>query len=593
MKKIFTLLFLFLMVGSASAQDKWFNFLRKGTLSDDPVSGNFTNFTGRFGRTNKDEKGVVVDDPKDGQPALYLTSIAFNYQEPLVDNEGNPVLDADGQPEYQNYYQKEDGTLVDAIQDWDTQFHVSIPHKFKSGQKFKLKFSARADKPVTIYAQAQSLPGNYLGELSLTNGNAQNLTEEWQTFEYVGADGEGEDALDGMQTISFNCNTNKNEVINFYFRFEEFSCDIADVSEDESTIKRESLKYPVPAIEQETSFKLDMTPMVETLGIDNLEDFLDDYTMKMRVITTVDEKTVVGYSDNIQPTTGAYIGSNGSMLYEEGGVSLYFPEEGISDNEATLTFFNVNLNLTKGNIVKSRILFEKQNWNYAYDLMLMSQEDYDDPNSGISGVIYSWESPDGTPVETGGKATFEGGDEGENRINYKNTAQGVDYYTLSLNGKKANIDDEGYEKNCTPRIIITIDGMFYGGEEIQMTAYTNKNDASKRSTPFFKFENGTTLVDDTKDFIDLGIVGNTEPVTNTYEVPAEAMGSKWFKMSRSQSATNLFITKFVIVSNGASGVSEVKQVKVGNGFVYNLDGQRVDDSYKGIVIKNGQKFIQR
>ena len=71
------------------------------------------------------------------------------------------------------------------------------------------------------------------------------------------------------------------------------------------------------------------------------------------------------------------------------------------------------------------------------------------------------------------------------------------------------------------------------------------------------------------------------------------MGSKWFKMSRSQTATNLFITKLVIVSNGATGVSEVKQVKVGNGFVYNLDGQRVDDSYKGLVIKNGQKFIQK
>lgn len=63
-------------------------------------------------------------------------------------------------------------------------------------------------------------------------------------------------------------------------------------------------------------------------------------------------------------------------------------------------------------------------------------------------MVYSWESPEGTAVETGGKATFEGGDEGENRVNYKNTAQGVDYYTLSLNGKKANIDDEGYEKNC-------------------------------------------------------------------------------------------------------------------------------------------------
>ena len=88
MKKILTLLFALLMVGTASAQDKWFNFLRNGTLSEDPV-GNFTNFTGRFGKTNKDEKGVVVDDPVDGQPALTLTTIAFNYQEEILDDEGD------------------------------------------------------------------------------------------------------------------------------------------------------------------------------------------------------------------------------------------------------------------------------------------------------------------------------------------------------------------------------------------------------------------------------------------------------------------------------------------------------------------------
>lgn len=588
MKKIFTLLMLFLMAGSVSAQDKWFNFLRKGTLSDDPVSSNFTNFTGRFGKTNKDEKGVVVDDPVDGQPALTLTSIAFNYQEPVVDEDGQPVLDADGQPTYRNYYKKEDGTLVDAIQDWDTQFHVSIPHKFTSGQKFRLKFSARADKPVTIYSQAQSLPGNYLDNLWFNI----DLTEEWKDFVYEG-DGDGVDAIDGMQTVSFNCNTNKSEVITFYFRFDEFSCDIADASEDERTLKRENLKYPVPAVDQESSFKLDMTPMAETLGIENLAAFLNDYTMKLRVLTTVDEKTVAGYSGAVQPTTGALIDSNGSMVDEEKGISLYFPEEGVNGNEATLTFFNVDMNLGKGSMVKTRILFENQNWFYAYDLMLMTQEDYDNPNAGSSGVIYSWESPDGTPIETGGKATFEGGDEGENRVNYKNTAQYVDYYTLSLNGKKSYIDEDGYEKNCTPRVIITLDAVFYGGEEIQVTAYTNKNDASKRSTPFFKFENGTTLFDDTKDFIDLGIAGNTEPVTNTYEVPAEAMGSKWFKMSRSQTATNLFITKLVIVGNAATGITEVKQVKVDDGFAYNLAGHRVDASYKGLVIKNGQKFIQQ
>ncbi len=587
MKKIFTLLFAFLMAGTASAQDKWFNFLRNGTLSEDPVGGKFTNFTGRFGAIGTDDKGVVVDDPVDGKPALTLTTIAFNYQEPILDDEGNPVLDSDDNPTYIDYYKKEDGTLLSAIDDWATQFHVTIPHKFKAGEKFKLKFSARADKPVGIYAQAQSMPGNYLDNLNLY----QDLTEEWQTFEYEGADGEGENAIDGMQTVSFNCNTNKTEFITIYFRFDEFCCERANTSEDERTLKRENLKYPVPEVNKEATFKLDMTPLVETLGIEDLAAFLHENSMKLRVITTEDDKTVVSYPASAQPTEGAYIDANGSMTYDESGVCIYMPEDGINGNEVTVTLLNVDLALEKGKTVKSRILFEKNDWFYAYDLLLMTPEDYENPNGGSSGVIYSWESPDGTAIETGGKATFEGGDVGENRINYKNTAQGVDYYTLSLNGKKDNIDDEEYQKNCSPRIIITLDDMFYGGEEIQVTAFTNKNDVTKLSTPFFKFENGTELSDDSKTYTDLGVVGNTEPATNTYEVPADAIGSKWFKMSRSKTSTNLFITKLVILGNASTGISEVKQVKVYDNKVYNLAGQLVDDSYKGLVIKNGQKFM--
>jgi hypothetical protein len=44
---------------------------------------------------------------------------------------------------------------------------------------------------------------------------------------------------------------------------------------------------------------------------------------------------------------------------------------------------------------------------------------------------------------------------------------------------------------------------------------------------------------------------------------------------------------------GAAGIQAVKAAKVGNGFIYNLAGQRVDANYKGVVIKDGQKIIQR
>lgn len=42
-----------------------------------------------------------------------------------------------------------------------------------------------------------------------------------------------------------------------------------------------------------------------------------------------------------------------------------------------------------------------------------------------------------------------------------------------------------------------------------------------------------------------------------------------------------------------AGIKTVKTAKAGNGLIYNLAGQRVDDSYKGLVIKNGQKMIQK
>lgn len=42
-----------------------------------------------------------------------------------------------------------------------------------------------------------------------------------------------------------------------------------------------------------------------------------------------------------------------------------------------------------------------------------------------------------------------------------------------------------------------------------------------------------------------------------------------------------------------AGVSTVKAAKAANGLIYNLAGQRVDKNYKGLVIKDGKKTIQR
>ena len=44
---------------------------------------------------------------------------------------------------------------------------------------------------------------------------------------------------------------------------------------------------------------------------------------------------------------------------------------------------------------------------------------------------------------------------------------------------------------------------------------------------------------------------------------------------------------------GETAIQSVKKAAKANGAIYNLAGQKVNASYKGIVIKDGKKFIQK
>ena len=57
---------------------------------------------------------------------------------------------------------------------------------------------------------------------------------------------------------------------------------------------------------------------------------------------------------------------------------------------------------------------------------------------------------------------------------------------------------------------------------------------------------------------------------------------------------NMTVTKVTLVQGGATGIATVKKtVKSQSNVIYNLAGQRVDANYKGVVIVNGQKKIQK
>lgn len=351
----------------------WFNFLRKGTLSDDRING-FTNFTGRDGSTGQDVQARLIDDPVDGAPALTVTSIGFNAQQEnktaVVDEEGNPVLDEAGNPtfdiSYTDMYIKENGDTLKkqdgsiGIDDWQTQFFVTCPHKFKTGEKYKFVMWARADKPATVQTQIHRNPGDYLFYQLLGD---LNLTEEWQQF--VFEDNTITSDQNGGYTIAFNCNVLK-EINNYYFRFDEFSANSADVPVNDRLLGSETISLPLGENNKDVTAKVDMSAAVQWLDVEDLSVFVDNYTMKIQ--------TEEGYGELVQPTTGAFIDDKGMFTEEEKGIILTIEEE-TEGNTASYVITNADSGIESGNTVESKIVFiNDAGWCYLYNLRFISEE---------------------------------------------------------------------------------------------------------------------------------------------------------------------------------------------------------------------------
>ena len=160
-------------------------------------------------------------------------------------------------------------------------------------------------------------------------------------------------------------------------------------------------------------------------------------------------------------------------------------------------------------------------------------------------TIYSWESPQGTPIETGGTIAYVNGD--GDRLNYPQ----ADYWTICLNGKKANMNDETASANAG-KMVITLDQPLKAGDKIDITAFINK-DSSKKASAYLVFENKTAVESEAfSDESNINAAFGGSPTTKTITVPEAEAGTKTITMTRGQAGTNLFITKLTITREGGS-----------------------------------------
>lgn len=196
--------------------------------------------------------------------------------------------------------------------------------------------------------------------------------------------------------------------------------------------------------------------------------------------------------------------------------------------------------------------------------------------SAEGGVVFSWEGAEAGATVKGGTVVATDGES----VNYQNG----NYWTIRINKKKADVESEN--------VTVTFDEALQAGDVLAITGYRNK-DTDANGTLYMLFENGAEI-DEGEEVVWNNIHPDfaQQPNTRTYNINAEA-GSKTIKIARSKASTNVFITKIELTRGGASGISDVKVVRVADGAIYNLAGQKVGKDYKGIVIMNGRKFMQK
>jgi len=88
---------------------------------------------------------------------------------------------------------------------------------------------------------------------------------------------------------------------------------------------------------------------------------------------------------------------------------------------------------------------------------------------------------------------------------------------------------------------------------------------------------------------------NTESITTSdiaVAVGEVSISGKYGATVEDQNPQFLRIYKIVFTAN-ANNINTVKTVEAEDSAAYNLAGQKVADGFKGIVVKNGRKMIQK
>ena len=436
---------------------------------------------------------------------------------------------------------------------WDNQFWIQSPKMLKVGSQFKLHFRYKASEAATTNTQFHHQnPSDYVFYQAIGD---INFTTEWQ--EYDGVVTVPEQATDAW-SIAFNLNPQNKNAVNFYF--DDLSLSLMKLDEGyfvASSNTSTGIEYD---FDNATEFTVDDDLIVATVGTKGKQDTWVNEVM----ISTVRGNDRAFKSATLKPT-GTVVNDPDTWLdYTEGS--------------------NAKIKLPAAGVWTISIDTEGKQINFVKLEGEKDQEPLDiKPNTSVV-VVHGQERDDLADTDT--EVREEEGGSGQPWDN-----QFFILANRTLEAGEVTVLEFDYQSTIEAKTTTQCHGA--------PGAYMHWSCIG-----------------------DVNFTPEMQHFSTTFTVPSEANGmqSIAFNMAEIKAACDYTITNVVwkledntetlinetgvenfIVKEGAgtephvyvdpTGINNTVVDSNVSTAAYNLAGQRVSNSYKGIVVKNGKKFI--
>ena len=466
---------------------------------------------------------------------------------------------------------------------WDNQFWIQSKHAWKSGTTIKIKFRYKASKEVETETQIHKQnPSDYLIWHAIGN---VTFKEDWQTFEKDLTFG---DDMGGGWSVAFNLNAKDKDAIDFYF--DDLSWQYLKLDEG----------FFVSGINSQTTTSYD--------DLDNAIQFEEEIDEKDKptgnLVATVGTKgDATTYVDQIMVSTtrGDDQAFKGATLKPDGKIHND-PEEWLDYAPST----NVKLDLPGLGVWKVYI-------DTKYNAMAFEM---------LEGTAYEEAEP--VAIFTYADEIVVNGKEREDLQDNKNDAGEITVREDADDPAGVNVGGEGHTgQTWDNQFFIKADRALKKGEVTKLVfKYKATVEGAKATTQCHGENPGAYMhwaaigdVNFDQDWLEF---------EKDFTVPNEADGM-WniaFNLAEIKAACDYYfkdvqwyiydasveegLTPENLISGSANffkkegagtdpytGIENVtvKNAKTSN-VMYNLAGQRVSKDFKGIVVKDGKKFVK-